>query len=113
MKSAKITLRAVEVMLGLKKIDDIVDYDIRGIVRAGLEDMESQQGPEMTKMIKEAPYEFKLAMMKFYENVANLAEAEHGPYFTPEQFQQATLKMLNGNPLNMMAAINSNNIMKN
>lgn len=112
MKSKKIYLRSVEVMLGLKKIDDIVDFDIRGMVRSGVEQMQSEM-QETTKMMKECPYEMKLAMLKFYENASNLAEAEYGPYFTPNQFQESLLKMLNGNPLNMMALINTNSVIKN
>jgi DNA phosphorothioation-dependent restriction protein DptG len=112
MKSRKLYLRSVEVMLGLIKIDDIVDFDIRGIIRSGIEQMESQNG-EMNKMMKECPYELKLAMMKFHENAADLAEAQYGPYFTAGQFQESILKILNGNPLNMMAMLNKNNIIKN
>jgi hypothetical protein len=112
MKSKKLYLRSVEVMLGLTKIDDIVDFDIRGIIRGCVEQMEIEM-KETSKMMKECPYELKLAMMKFYENASNLAEAEHGPYFTSNQFQESVLKMLNGNPLNMMAMINKNNVTKN
>jgi len=105
-------LRSLEIILGLAKIDDIVDFDIRGIIRDGVSEMESQMQDSL-KMIKKAPYEMKLAFMKFYENIANLAEAEHGAYFTSKDFNDATLKMLNGNPLNMMSMVNKNNIMKN
>lgn len=112
MKSKKLYLRSAEVMLGLTKIDDIVDFDIRGIIRGGVEQMQNEM-KETTKMMKECPYELKLAMMKFYENATNLAEAEHGEYFSSKQLQDSLLKMLNGNPLNMMAMINTNNVIKN
>lgn len=113
MKSKKIYLRSIEVMLGLKNIDDIVDFDIRGIIRDGIERMEHQNGKEMSKMIKECPYELKLAMMKLHENAADLAEAQYGPYFTAEQFQESIMKVLNGNPLNMMVMLNKNKINQN
>ena len=111
MKSKKLILRSLEVILGLSKIEDIVDFDIRGIIRDCVTEMEENN--DSMKNIKTAPYEMKLAFMKFYENIANLAEAEHGPNFTPKNFQDATIKMMNGNPLNMMGLINTNNIMKN
>lgn len=112
MKSRKLYLRSIEVMLGLTKIDDIVDFDIRGIIRSAVEEMESKN-KELNAIMKQCPYELKLAMVKFHENAADLAEAEHGPYFTAEQFQQSILKVLNGNPLNMMAVINKNKINQN
>lgn len=105
-------LRSLEIILGLAKIDDIVDFDIRGIIREGVTEMEKEM-QESLKAIKTAPYEMKLAFMKFYENIANLAEAEHGAYFTSKDFNDATLKMLNGNPLNMISMINKNDVMKN
>lgn len=67
----------------------------------------------MLDMIKPAPYEMKLAFMKFAENAVNLAEKEHGLNFTPQQFQEAIIKLLNGNPLNMLSLLSSNFVLKN
>jgi hypothetical protein len=110
--SKKLILRSTEIILGLSKIEDIVDFDIRGIIKEQISEMESEM-QDSFKMLKTAPYEMKLAFMKFCENTVNLAEAEHGQNFTSKNFQDAMLKMLNGNPLNMMSMINKNNIMKN
>lgn len=112
MRSKKIYLRSLEVMLGLTKIDDIVDYDVRGMIRGIMTEMEAEM-KETAQIIKSSPYEMKLAFMKFYENGTNLAEAEHGPNFTPKNLQDSMIKIMNGNPLNMMAMINTNNVMKN
>jgi len=112
MKSKRLVLKSMEIILGLSKIDDIVDFDVRGMIRSCVEEIEETM-KESLKLIKETPYEMKLAIMKFYENGVDLAEAEHGQYFTPENFQDATIKMMSGNPLNMMAMIKNNNIIKN
>jgi hypothetical protein len=112
MKSKKLILRSIEIVLGLSKIEDVVDFDIRGIIRDGVDEMESQMGDTL-KMIKTYSYEMKMAFMKFYENATNLAEAEYGPYFTPKNFHDSMIKMMSGNPLNMMALINKDNVIKN
>ena len=112
MRSKKIYLRSLEVMLGITKIDDIVDYDVRGIIRGIMTEMEEEM-KETAQIIKSAPYEMKLAFMKFYENGTNLAEAEYGPDFTAKNLQDSMIKIMNGNPLNMMSMMKTNDVIKN
>ena len=102
----------MEIILGLSKIEDVVDFDVRGALRDQVAEMEVDMKDSLV-MIKKAPYEVKLAFLKFTENTANLAEAEHGEYFDSKNFQDAMVKMMNGNPLNMMGLIKTNNVMKN
>ncbi len=112
MKSKKIFMRSVEITLGLAKLEDVVDFDVRGILRDSISQMEEEMG-ESLKRIKMLPYDLKLACMKFYENACDLAEAENGAYFSPKHLQEALIKIMNGNPLNMMGLLKNNNIIKN